>query len=395
MSALDPSQILDQLVKEPGAQSGKMGGYEAPMFEGSNKIEVGGRSHMQRGGYVTENAPEAPHGGLKSMQRGKIEFEGSTDVQVGGYDHIIDPRFERDVMRAPEALKGHMEPWLRDKMLPEIPRDKVMYEGSCEVDVGGRDHFGAGGQGRGWVPDNYHAPGEETPEYNNPDSRIKNQRPHTPSARFARGEKVTPFHVRRQIRGSDGAPIGRESWDTIKHLPGLTTTHASFKPVGKGDLVKGRFGEGFQRRRQSDIRQDEGRITQEKVSDVKRENNNAARKRFIDTNQNRNTYNPITGEYWGKPHNHAFQEMVTCNESAVYQDRYMHHTKRPLPGPAQNGECSDCKPINQNRTQLLKREGMSAKKASLRGNVRQLFQHHDGYVVPKVPTRPANLHPLN
>lgn len=190
MSALDPSQILDQLVKEPGAQSGKMGGYEAPMFEGSNKIEVGGRSHMQRGGYVTENAPEAPHGGLKSMQRGKIEFEGSTDVQVGGYDHINDPRFERDVMRAPEALKGHMEPWLRDKMLPEIPRDKVMYEGSCEVDVGGRDHFGAGGQGRGWVPDNYHAPGEETPEYNNPDSRIKNQRPHTPSARFARGEKV-------------------------------------------------------------------------------------------------------------------------------------------------------------------------------------------------------------
>ena len=43
--------------------------------------------------------------------------------------------------------------------------------------------------------------------------------------------KVTPFHVQRQIRGPDGAPIGQQSWDTIKHLPGLADTRAGFKQV--------------------------------------------------------------------------------------------------------------------------------------------------------------------
>ena len=54
-------------------------------------------------------------------------------------------------MRAPENLKGHMEPWLKKEvrssslyndsqndslshqMLPQIPRDRVQYEGSYEV----------------------------------------------------------------------------------------------------------------------------------------------------------------------------------------------------------------------------------------------------------------------
>jgi len=392
--SLDPSQILEQFIKEPGAQSGKLGGYEKPSFEGSNQVEVGGRSHMQRGGYVTQNAPEHPHGGLDHLARGHVEFEGSSQVQVGGHDHIHDPRFERDCMRAPENLKGHMEPWLKKEMLPQIPRDRVQYEGSYEVDVGGRDHFGAGGQQRGWVPDNYNSGSSSPVQYVDPEIHVKNQRPHTPSARFARGEKVTPFHVRRQIRGPDGAPIGQQSWDTIKHLPGLADTRAGFKQVGVGDMVRGRFGEGFQRRRQTDIKQDEPRMAADKIAGVKRDNNAGVRKKFIDTNQNRNTYNPITGEYWGKQSNTAFQEMVTSKSDAIYQDRYMHHTKRPIAGPGSNGECSDCKPIDANRTKSLQREGMSAKKSALRGNVKQLFQHHDGYVVPKIPAKPANLHAL-
>lgn len=147
--ALDPSQILQQMNKVPGEASGKLGGYEKPMFEGSNEIEVGGRDHLNRGGYVKQSAPEHPHGNLGSLQRGNVEFEGSSEVQVGGHDHFMDPRFDRDVMRAPEHLKGHMEPWLKKEVLPEISRNRIEYEGSFEPDVGGRDHFGAGGQHRG------------------------------------------------------------------------------------------------------------------------------------------------------------------------------------------------------------------------------------------------------
>ena len=81
--ALDPSEIARQLDKVPGEQSGKLGGYEKPSFEGSNQVEVGGRAHLQRGGYVTENAPEQAYGGgMGGVQRGKITFEGSNEVQV-------------------------------------------------------------------------------------------------------------------------------------------------------------------------------------------------------------------------------------------------------------------------------------------------------------------------
>jgi len=216
----------------------------------------------------------------------------------------------------------------------------------------------------------------------------------TPMSRFARGEKVTPFHVRRSIRGPDGAPIGRESWDTIKHLPGLSSTRGAFKPVGVGDLIRGRFGEGFQRRRQCDIRQDEERLSLEEHQTVKRGNHAGVRKKFIDTNQNRNTYNPITGSYWGEANNPAFQDMVTCQEGAMYQDRYAHHVKRTIRGPASDGECSDIKPISEKKKILKMREGMTAKRASMRGKVSDLFKHHDGYDMPKIPPKPANLHPL-
>jgi len=198
----------------------------------------------------------------------------------------------------------------------------------------------------------------------------------TPSSRFEKGQKVTPYHVRRTIRGSDGAPIGRESWDTIKHLPGLTDTQSKFKPVGNSDMIKGRFGEGFQRRRQSVIDQDLDRIEKETTKEVKVVNNAAVRKVFINENQNRNTYNPITGDYWGPKNNHAFQDMVTSSAGAMYMDRYAHHVKRPLPGPPADGPCSDMKPISQNKRSILRREGMSHKKAAMRGSVSQLFTGH-------------------
>ena len=267
-----------------------------------------------------------------------------------------------------------------------------MYEGSTECDVGGRDHFGAGGDFGGWVPDNYDPGGHKEAV-----KKMEDPRPMTPSSRFARGEKVTPFHVRRTIRGSDGAPIGRESWDTIKHLPGLVNTSTKFKPVGTSDLIKGRFGEGFQRRRQSDIRQDEARLSQEAAKEIKVGNCAAVRKKFISVHANRNTYNPITGDYWGKPHNGAFQDMVTSSAGAMYQDRYAHHVKRALPGPKANGECSDIKPISAYKTSIIAREGMSHKKAAMRGSVKNLFSGHDGYVLPKMatlPPRPQGLHKL-
>jgi len=390
---MDPSDYLQQVNKVPGERSGKLGNYEVPAFEGSSQIEVGGRDHMEHGGYVNQQAPENPHGGLDHLQRGKINFEGSSDVQVGGHDHMQDPRFERDEMRAPEHLKGHMEPWLRKEVLPHIANDKIMYEGSCEPDVGGRDHFGAGGHHGGWVPDNYVKPEDASPQRASSTTK-EAARPHTPSARFARGEKVTPFHVRRSIVGPDGQKIGRESWDTIKHLPGLTDTRSNFKPVGTGDLIRGRFGEGFQRRRQTDIGQDVDRKQAEQHAEKRHLVHKAVRKQFIDENMNRNTFNPITGDYWGKPSNPSFQEMVTRNEAALLQDRYAHHTKRAISGPQSNGECSDCKPISKQRTKLLRREGMSKQKAATRGSVKQLFQSHDGYVVPRIPPKPANLHKL-
>lgn len=179
----------------------------------------------------------------------------------------------------------------------------------------------------------------------------------------------------------------------MKHLPGLTNTRKEYNQVGVGDMVK-RFGQGFQRRRQAEIGQDLPRMEAERRGEVKAQHQAICRKRFVDTNTNRNTFNPITGDYYGKPNNPAFQEMITRNEGAIFQDRYTHHVKRALPGPVENGECSDCKPISATRTTLLRREGMSAKKAAMRGSVKQLFQHHDGYVVPKIPAKPTNLHPL-
>merc|ERR1711988_1637831 len=395
MAAVDPSEYLTQVNKVPGERSGKLGNYELPVFEGSSQIEVGGRDHMSHGGYVNQTAPEDPYGpNLGHIQRGKIGFEGSHEVQVGGHDHINDPRYDRDSMRAPEHLKGHMEPWLKKEVLPHIPNDQIEYEGSFEPDVGGRDHFGAGGKHGGWVPDNYQSSNGTPEPYVDPEAHVKNQRPHTPSARFARGEKVTPFHVKRSIRGPTGAPIGRESWDTIKHLPGLTNTRQDFKMVGRGDLVRGRFGEGFQRRREADIGQDRERLASDKAVEVRQGNQAVVRKKFIDQNQNRNTFNPITGDYWGQANNPAFQEMITRNEAALFQDRYAHHTKRAIAGPKSNGECSDCKPIPARRTKALRLEGMSAQKAATRGSVKQLFQSHDGYVVPRIPPKPADLHPL-
>jgi len=384
----------------PGEHGGKLGGYEKPSFEGSSEVQVGGRDHMHGHGapVVNSSAPSQPYGGLEGerITRGNITFEGSNQVQVGGYDHMSDQRFDRDVMRAPEHLRGHVEPWLKKEVLPHIPNDRIKYEGSCEPDIGGRDHWGAGGVFGGMVPDNnrmdphVYSKSEGLPQYQTQKTQPESGgRPHTPSARYARGEKVTPFHVRRQIVGDDGLPVDRESWDTIKHLPGLTDTKQNFKEVGVGNLI-GRFGQGFQRRRQTDIGQEMPRLEKERNSEIKAQHQAVARKKFVETNTNRNTFNPITGNYWGPAGNPAFQEMITRNEAAILQDRYTHHVKRPIGGPAENGECSDCKPIAASRTKLLQREGMSVKKAATRGSVKQLFQHHDGYVVPK----PSNLHPL-
>jgi len=400
MASIDPSQWAGQLDRSSGQHAGKLGGYEKPMFEGSNEVQVGGRDHMRNAGaIVRDGVPNDDYGGLQGnkLARGHISFEGSNQVQVAGLDHIQDPRFERDVMRAPEHLQGHMEPWLKKEMLPHIHNDRIKYEGSYEPDVGGRDHFGAGGVHGGWVPDDYNAKQHAIREANSDHAQASQPgqgRPHTPSARYARGEKVTPFHVKRQIVGRDGAPVGRESWDTIKHLPGLTDTKRQFKQVGVSD-VNSRFGQGFQRRRQGDIGQDLPRKQAEERGVVKQENVAIVRKKFVDTNTNRNTFNPITGDYYGAPNNPAFQEMITRNEAAIFQDRYTHHVKRPLAGPVENGECSDCKLIPASRTKLLGREGMSAHKAATRGSVKQLFQNHDGYSVPKIPSKPKNLHPLS
>ena len=72
-------------------------------------------------------------------------------MQVAGTDHVSAPAFQHDELRANAAIRGHMEPWQKAALMPEMRRDKIEYEGSCEVDVGGRDHFGAGGEGGNWV----------------------------------------------------------------------------------------------------------------------------------------------------------------------------------------------------------------------------------------------------
>jgi len=322
-----------------------------------------------------------------------VVFEGHAAHPVGGTDHMQMPRTKQDDLLMPANVRGHAEPWQKAAFLPNIAHGNLKYEGERVADIGGRDHFGSGGDFDGMVPDNYHA---FEPHKQKIGIASQHQRPLTPSSKYARGEKVTPFHVRRTMLGEDGVPIGRESWDTIKHLPGLTNTSARFNAVGESNFVS-KFGPGFQRRRQGDIQQDVPRKAAEHRQEVKITIQAQSRKDYIDENMNRNTFNPITGQYWGDQHNPAFQEMITRAKGASMQDRYTHHVKRSIP-VSSNGECSDCKVIPEARTALLGREGMSVKKATVRGSVKGLFQGHDGYVVPRVsaqPAKPSGLHALN
>merc|ERR1711918_289125 len=111
----------------------------------------------------------------------------------------------------------------------------------------------------------------------------------------------------------------------------------------------------------------------------KRDKQKAVRKEFIKVSADRYTYNPITGDYYGKPGNRAFQELVTKADGAMYMERYTHHTRRPLAGPATSGACADCKPISLRRRETLVREGQSVAKHASRGSIRDIFKSHDGY----------------
>jgi len=404
---MDPSQLAGQFERPPGEAHGKCGGYDRPAFEGSTEIQVGGTDHLRGNRPLNHDQlrvredlkghaePHVKAAAMGQIPRNKISFEGSTDAEVGGYDHINKPAFQHDELRVKGDLKGHVEPWLKKELMPEMHRDKIEYEGSFAVDVAGRDHFGAGGQGGNWVAGNYKekAPPKDMKEYN---ERTKGRTsfqpgqatPNDPTMRFARGEKVTPFHTKRAVKRRE---TGTGGWDMLKHLPGHTDSRPTFDSIGKSNMAQTVFHNGFNRRQQSDIRQDAQRISNEATKDVKDTSQAAMRKNFIRDNQDQNTYNPITGNYYGKPGNKAFQEMITKSEGAQLQDRYRHHVKRRIGGPLDNGECSDCKPIDMGRREMLVREGCSKAKAATRGCVKDIFKHHDGYeralvaALPNIP----------
>lgn len=393
---MDPSLYAQQFERQPGVNAGIMS-HDTGGFEGSHRVEVGGRDHLEGNAPLSHDALRIPENlqghaepELKASSLGHIP----RTQNVAGTDHVSAPAFQHDELRANAAIRGHMEPWQKAALMPEMRRDKIEYEGSCEVDVGGRDHFGAGGEGGNWVPANYVPPTQE-PAKAKAKWEPGNDRPNSPSMRFARGEKVTPFHVRRQ---STLSKIGqRASWDTLKHLPGHNESNSNYRSaansdkVGQCDMFDTNFHYGFQRRRQTDINQDAERKAATAQKEVRVKNQAAVRKRYIGDNTNKNCYNPITGEYFGRPHNPAFQEMITKADGAMYQDRYQHHVRRRLAGPKDDGECSDCKPVCMSRREKIVREGCSQKKHNIRGSVKDLFRHHDGYekalvaALPNIP----------
>lgn len=360
---MDPSAYSKQLERVPGGSMGVMSQSYQPQAPG-------GTDHMTNveAGRDQIRMPTAQRGQAEPELRAQTLGHIPRTQNVGGDDHCSAPSFSHDALRNPN--RGAVEPWLRKEMLPQMGGRGIEYEGSTAADVGGRDHFGAGGEGGNWLAANYEPNGDKL-SLKGP---LANDRPNSPSARFARGEKVTPFHERRSIPGKS-----RESWDTLKHLPGHANTRQGFMEVGGCGQRQTLFHTGFQRRRQSDINQDGERKQTTEWKDHRVANQNVVRKEFIRTNVNKNTFNPITGEYTGKAHNPAFQEMITCADGAQYTDRYRHHVKRALPGPGVGGECSDCKPVHVIRREASVREGCSVAKHKTRGCVKDLFMQHDGY----------------
>lgn len=394
---MDPSQIAEQFSALPGEASGKCGGYERASFEGSTEVQVGGYDHMRGNRPLNhDQLRAAPHlkGHVEPHVREATMLQIPRQQQCGGTDHMQAPNFQHDELRNNDAIRGHVEPWLKKELMPEMHRDKIEYEGSYAVDVAGRDHFGAGGEGGNWVAGNYKekAPARDMKEYN---ERMKTKTkkfqpgqtdPNDPTMRFARGEKVTPYHTKREVTRRT---TGTGDWDMLKHLPGHTTSKPTFKQVGKSNMSHTVFHNGFQRKQQNDIGQDRERIANQETKAVKQQGCASLRKSFIQSNQGQNTYNPITGDYYGKPGNKAFQDMITVADGAQFQDRYRHHVRRRIEGRPDNGECSDCKPVHMGRREMLVREGCSKEKASKRGTVKDIFKHHDGYERALVAALPA------
>eukprot|EP00656_Telonema_subtile_P051942 TRINITY_DN7105_c0_g1_i3.p1 TRINITY_DN7105_c0_g1~~TRINITY_DN7105_c0_g1_i3.p1 ORF type:complete len:170 (-),score=31.87 TRINITY_DN7105_c0_g1_i3:57-566(-) len=96
----------------------------------------------------------------------------------------------------------------------------------------------------------------------------------SPGNRFAQGDKVTPYHVKKLVgKGSPGTHTGcaRDGWDFLKHAPGHSNTRPEFRQIGVRDERQTKYLPGFQRRTQEVIQDtDERRAAADRA--VQREN---------------------------------------------------------------------------------------------------------------------------
>ena len=211
---MDPSLYAQQFERQPGVNAGVMS-HPGATFEGSNRVEVGGRDHLEGNAPLAHDAlrvPEHLQGHAEPYQKestlGHIpRTQNVTDEsvepaieasgwQVAGTDHVSGPAFQHDELRANAAIRGHMEPWQKAALMPEMRRDKIEYEGSYEVDVGGRDHFGAGGEGGNWVTAHPETPTELRPYCRSQETMCLPQR--TPPSPPGSGSLVPIDRTRRR-----------------------------------------------------------------------------------------------------------------------------------------------------------------------------------------------------